>query len=72
LSNTKNGLFFSAASCKKDTAFGAAQTRLGPSYFVRALTLKQRGGGIHPSGTDTAFIPSNFVKTSQIFFGKLH
>jgi hypothetical protein len=29
--------FFSAASSKKDTIFGAAQTKLGPSYFVRAL-----------------------------------
>ena len=37
LSCTKNGVFFSAASCKKDTIFGAAQTTLGSSYFVRAL-----------------------------------
>ena len=30
--------FFSAASCKKkDTIFGAAQSKLGPSNFVRAL-----------------------------------
>ena len=37
LSCTKNGVFFSAASCKKDTLFGAAQTKLGPSYFFKAL-----------------------------------
>jgi hypothetical protein len=37
LSCTKNGVFFSAGSCKKNTIFGAAQKKLGPSYFVRAL-----------------------------------
>ena len=31
------GVFFSDASPKKDTIFGAAQTKLGSSYFVRAL-----------------------------------
>ena len=34
LSCTKNGVFFSAASCTKDTISGAAQTKLGPSYFL--------------------------------------
>ena len=34
---TKNGVFFSAASCNKDTVFGAARKFFGPSYFVTAL-----------------------------------
>ena len=38
LSCTKNNVFFSATSCKKKTPLGAAQTKIGPSYFVRALT----------------------------------
>ena len=36
-SRTKNGVFFSAASYKKDTIFGAARKIFGPSYFVTAL-----------------------------------
>ena len=35
--STKNGFFFSAASCKKDTIFGAAEKFFSPSYFVTAL-----------------------------------
>ena len=31
------GVFFLAASCKKDTIFGAARKFFGPSYFVTAL-----------------------------------
>ena len=38
LSCTKNNVFFSAASCWKNKPLGAAQTKIGPSYFVRALT----------------------------------
>ena len=33
----KNGVFFSAANCKKDTIFGAARKTLGPSHFVTVL-----------------------------------
>ena len=29
--------FSQLPAVKKDTIFGAAQTKLGPSYFVRAL-----------------------------------
>jgi hypothetical protein len=34
------------------------------------LTLKLAGGGIHPSSTDMACIPSIFFQTSQFFFGE--
>ena len=34
---TKNDVFFSAASCKKSTIFGASQTNVQPWYFVAAL-----------------------------------
>ena len=36
---TKNGVFFSAASCKKDTIFGTARNFFGPSYFVFYIEL---------------------------------
>ena len=36
---TKNGVVFSAASFKKDTIFGASQSNISPSYFVRALEV---------------------------------
>ena len=35
--STKNGVFFSAAICKKDTNFGAARKIFSPCYFVTAL-----------------------------------
>ena len=31
--------FSQLPAVKKDIIFGAAQTKLGPSYFVRALVL---------------------------------
>jgi hypothetical protein len=34
---TENGVFFSAAICKKNTIFGAARKIFDPSYFVTAL-----------------------------------
>ena len=34
---------FSLPGVKKDTIFGAAQTKLGPSYFVRSLVLGEFG-----------------------------
>ena len=34
---TKNCVFFSSASCKKDTIFGPARNLFGPSYFVTVL-----------------------------------
>ena len=37
LSCTKNGAFSHLLAVKKDTILGAAQTKFGPSYFVRAL-----------------------------------
>ena len=36
-SRTKEDVFFSAASCKKDTIFGAARNFFDPAYFVTAL-----------------------------------
>ena len=39
--STKNGVFFSAASCKKDTIFGAARKKSGHSYFVTALVSEK-------------------------------
>jgi hypothetical protein len=36
-SRTKEDVFFSAASCKKDTIFDAARNFFDPSYFVTAL-----------------------------------
>ena len=37
---TKNDVFFSAASCKKDIIFvGHPKQIFGPSYFVMALAL---------------------------------
>ena len=33
--------FFSAASCKKETIFGAAHTKLGAYYFFRALLISK-------------------------------
>ena len=35
--STKNGVFFSAASCKKDTIFSAARIFFLPFYFIKAL-----------------------------------
>ena len=32
--------FSQLSAVKKDTIFGAAQTKLGPSYFARALEYK--------------------------------
>ena len=38
---TKNDVFFSAASCKKDTIFGGHPKQIfGPSYFVRVLDYR--------------------------------
>ena len=37
---TKNGGFFSAASCKKDTIFGKARKTIGPDYFVTTSERK--------------------------------
>ena len=39
----QNGVFFSAASCKKHTIFDAARKIFGPSYFVMALAFLQTG-----------------------------
>ena len=39
MSCTKNGVFFTTGSWEKHTIFGAAQTKLGPSYFVAALVI---------------------------------
>jgi hypothetical protein len=36
------GIYNFAVSFKKDAIFGAAQTKLGPSYFVRALVIRQK------------------------------
>ena len=33
--------FSQLPAVKKDTIFGAAQTKLGPSYFVRALPTQK-------------------------------
>jgi hypothetical protein len=33
----QNGVFFSAASCKKETIFGAARKNFCPFYFVLAF-----------------------------------
>ena len=35
---TENGVFFSAANCKKDTVFGAARNFQGTFYFITTLT----------------------------------
>jgi hypothetical protein len=46
LSRIKNGVFFSQLpAVKKDTIFGVAQTKVGPSYFVsfRNLCVKHIG-----------------------------
>ena len=38
LSCTKNGIFFSSASCKKDTIFGAAQTNFLSFLFWQGFS----------------------------------
>ena len=46
------------------------QPMYSPYYYRKFfLTLKHAGeGGFCPESTDMAFIPSIFIKTSQIFF----
>ena len=65
MSYAQNGVFFSAASCKKGTIFGAAQTKLGPSYFVRALDTQVFCIHFILSALSLAF--KNIVQVSSIY-----
>jgi hypothetical protein len=48
---TKNDVFFSAASCKKDIIFGGHLKQIfGPSYFARALAVRRNCTGRSSKG----------------------